>query len=107
MISEMFHSAGAMPIDVKKLGVDIAITGSYKWLMSLHGAGLIYVSKDALDRVGPWYMGRLSVDDSLFQRRVSGEDEFRHPFKIMYLEYSDTSSRLELGTPPNTSYSPI
>lgn len=100
LISDMFHAAGVMPIDVKKLGVDIAITGSYKWLMSLHGAGLIYVSRNALDKVVPRYMGWLSIDDSVFQRRARGEDEFRRPFKLMDFEYPETASRLELGTPP-------
>ena len=104
VVSDMFHAVGVMPVDVKKLGVDIALTGSYKWLMSLHGAALIYLSRNILDELKPRYMGWLSIDDSVFQRRQRGEDEFMRPFNTLDYKYPDTASRLEHGTPALTSF---
>ena len=100
MVSDMFHAIGVYPVDVKKLDVDAVVTGSYKWLMSLHGAGLMYVRKDYIERLKPKYTGWLAIEDSVFQRRARGEDEFRRPFKLVDFEYPDTASRFELGTPP-------
>jgi len=104
LVSDMFHAIGAIPVDVKRLGVDVAITGSYKWLMSLHGAALIYVSKGVLDRLKPMYMGWLSIDDSVFQRRRRGEDEFKRPFNPLEFNYPMDASRFEHGTPPLTAF---
>ncbi len=100
IVSDMFHAIGVYPVDVKKLGVDAAITGSYKWLMSLHGAGLIYIKKEYIERLKPKYTGWLAIEDSVFQRRARGEDEFRRPFNLVDFEYPNTASRFELGTPP-------
>jgi len=100
MVSDMFHAIGVYPVDVKKLGVDAVLTGSYKWLMSLHGAGLMYVNKEHIDRLKPKYTGWLAIEDSVFQRRARGEDEFKRPFKLVDFDYPSTASRFELGTPP-------
>ncbi len=107
VISDMFHAIGVMPVDVKKLGVDIAFTGSYKWLMSIYGAAMIYVSKDILTRIEPRYMGWLSIDDSVFQRRQRGEDEFQRPFNALNYRYPEDASRFELGTPALTAFTAL
>ncbi|AAY79454.1 aminotransferase class V-fold PLP-dependent enzyme [Sulfolobus acidocaldarius] len=42
---DIIQSAGAIKVDVKDLGVDFAVAGGYKWLMSPQGSGFIYVRK--------------------------------------------------------------
>jgi len=100
IVSDMFHAIGVIPVDVKELGVDAAVTGSYKWLMSLHGVGALYVNKDVMDELMPKYMGWLAIEDSVWDRRERGEDEFRRPFNLINFNYSRRASRFELGTPP-------
>ena len=60
----------------------------------------MYVKIDILEDLKPCFMGWLSIEDSVFQRRERGEDEFRRPFKLVDFGYPSTASRFELGTPP-------
>ena len=49
--ADIIQAAGAMPIDVRALGVDFCASASYKWLMGDFGVGFLYVKEDHLDRV--------------------------------------------------------
>src|SRR6185436_18596195 len=49
--ADIIQAAGAVPIDVRKSGVDFAATATYKWLMGDFGLGFFYVREDLLDRV--------------------------------------------------------
>jgi len=55
------QSAGAIPIDVKALGVDFYAIPMQKWLCGPDGTGAIYVRKDALKYVSPTYVGYWSI----------------------------------------------
>ena len=44
---------GALPIDVKALGIDFAASGTYKWLMGERGIGFLYVREDLQGTVLP------------------------------------------------------
>ncbi|HIE37098.1 TPA: hypothetical protein EYP83_02920 [Candidatus Geothermarchaeota archaeon] len=57
------------------------------------------VKIDILEDLKPCFMGWLSIEDSVFQRRERGEDEFRMLFKLVDFGYSSTASRFELGSP--------
>ena len=43
VIADLYQSAGIVPLDVTKLGVDFATGGSVKWLLGGPGAGYLYV----------------------------------------------------------------
>nr|WP_245302388.1 aminotransferase class V-fold PLP-dependent enzyme [Symbiobacterium terraclitae] len=45
------QSFGAMPVDVKALGVDFYAVTSQKWLCGPEGAGALYASRDAISQV--------------------------------------------------------
>ncbi|WP_243676372.1 aminotransferase class V-fold PLP-dependent enzyme [Vulcanisaeta distributa] len=55
LISDAFHAVGVLPIDVTRDGVDVLITGSYKWLLGPHGAGFVYVSDELLNSLSHRY----------------------------------------------------
>jgi len=44
--ADIIQAAGAIPIDVRAMGIDFAATSSYKWLFGIHGAGFVYVKDD-------------------------------------------------------------
>jgi selenocysteine lyase/cysteine desulfurase len=44
--ADIIQGAGAIPIDVKALGIDFAAAGTYKWLQGDMGFGFLYVKAD-------------------------------------------------------------
>ena len=55
------QSAGAIPIDVKALGVDFYAIPMQKWLCGPDGTGGLYTSREALNSVTCTYVGYFSV----------------------------------------------
>ena len=55
------QSAGAIPVDVKALGVDFYAIPMQKWLCGPDGTGALYVRREALNYVSPTYVGYWSV----------------------------------------------
>jgi selenocysteine lyase/cysteine desulfurase len=63
VFADVIQAAGAIPLDVRAMGVDVAACSSYKWLFGIHGAGFLYVRQDlqgtALpDRLFPGHVQR-------------------------------------------------
>jgi selenocysteine lyase/cysteine desulfurase len=48
---DIIQGAGAIPIDVRAMGIDFAGCGAYKWLMGDFGFGFLYVRQDLQERV--------------------------------------------------------
>jgi selenocysteine lyase/cysteine desulfurase len=46
LFADIIQGAGAVPIDVKAMGLDFASCSTYKWLMGLRGFGYLYVRED-------------------------------------------------------------
>ena len=44
--ADIIQAVGAVPVDVKALGIDFASAGTYKWLMGERGFGFLYVRED-------------------------------------------------------------
>ncbi len=55
------QSAGAIPIDVRALGVDFYAIPMQKWLCGPDGTGALYVRKEMLHLVSPTYVGYWSI----------------------------------------------
>ena len=54
--ADIVHAAGAVPTNLRQLGVDFAATSSYKWLMGDFGLGFLYVRKEVQDKIRrPWW----------------------------------------------------
>jgi kynureninase len=54
---DAYQSAGAVPLDVARLGIDFAVGGSVKWLCGGPGAGWLYVRPDHAERLEPALAG--------------------------------------------------
>jgi selenocysteine lyase/cysteine desulfurase len=63
--ADIIQGAGAIPIDVKALGIDCAACGTYKWLGGDRGFGFLYVRED--------------LQDSVVKRSRYGATQFSNP----------------------------
>ncbi len=85
VILDAYQSAGAVPLDVRRLGVAFATGGSVKWLCGGPGAGWLYVRSDLIERLEPTLVGWQG-----HARPFAFEPE---------LEYADGIARFLTGTP--------
>jgi selenocysteine lyase/cysteine desulfurase len=53
VFADIIQAVGAVPVDVRALGIDFASAGTYKWLMGERGLGFLYVREDLQDTVLP------------------------------------------------------
>jgi selenocysteine lyase/cysteine desulfurase len=53
VFADMVQAAGAVPIDVRAMGIDFGSTATYKWLMGERGFGFLYVREDLQGSVVP------------------------------------------------------
>ena len=53
VFADIIQAVGAVPMDVKALGIDFAASGTYKWLMGERGIGFLYVREDLQGTVLP------------------------------------------------------
>jgi selenocysteine lyase/cysteine desulfurase len=53
VFADIIQAAGAVPVDIKALGIDFASSGTYKWLMGERGIGFLYVREDLQGTVLP------------------------------------------------------
>jgi len=98
MLVDVFHAAGVLPIDVKRLEVDALLCGTYKWLMGPHGTAFLYVKPEALTELKPSIVGWHGIKDSVIARVQSNEDPFGRPFDLSQAEPAENASRFEWGT---------
>jgi selenocysteine lyase/cysteine desulfurase len=53
VFADIIQAVGAVPVNVRALGIDFASTGTYKWLMGERGLGFLYVREDLQGTVLP------------------------------------------------------
>lgn len=85
LLLDAYQSAGAVPLDVERLGVSFATGGSVKWLCGGPGAGWLYVRPDLIEELEPAFVGWQG-----HARPFAFETE---------LEYADGIARFLTGTP--------
>src|SRR6266704_2732600 len=85
LIVDATQSAGQVPIDVTASGVDVLISGSYKWLCSTFGAAVCYLSPGVLETFRPPLVGWRSTE---------------HPYSLnaRWLPLAATARRMEYST---------
>lgn len=86
LVADIIQGLGALPINVTELGVDIAATGSQKWLMGVVGTGGLYINPNVLDQLRLVNMGAGSVNNVL-------------AFEPLGFDPKPTAQRYEEGTP--------
>jgi L-cysteine/cystine lyase len=57
LIADGAQAVGAIPIDVRRLGVDAYAVPGQKWLCGPEGVGALYVAPERLDQLAPSYVG--------------------------------------------------
>ncbi len=53
LVCDGAQAPGMLKIDVKALGVDTYASSSHKWMLAPKGSGLLYIRKEAQDRINP------------------------------------------------------
>ena len=96
LVVDAIQSLGAIPVDVRKSGVDFLTASCYKWLLGPAGAGYLYVREELVERFEPPFIGWASVKPEVFETV-----EF---WDIWHLQISKTASRFEIGSPSFISF---
>lgn len=86
LILDLYHSAGLLPIELERWGVDAAVGGSVKWLCGGPGAGFLWVNPQIAATLAP---------------RVTGwqADEDPFAFRTGPVHYAGGAWRFLTGTP--------
>lgn len=87
LYADAYQTAGAIPIDVKTLGVDFLAAGNLKFLMGIPGIAFLYVRPELADTLRPTLTGWFG--------RVQ---PFR--FDPKRLDWAPGARRFDTGTPP-------
>ena len=53
LFADIIQAVGAVPVDMRALGIDFASAGTYKWLMGERGLGFLYVREELQGTVLP------------------------------------------------------
>lgn len=86
VLLDVYQSAGAMPLEAARLGVDFLVGGTIKWLCGGPASGYLYVRRDLIDKLEP---------------RLTGWIAHAEPFDFLHegMEYDETIRRFAHGTP--------
>lgn len=87
LFADAYQTLGAIPIDVKALGVDFLASGNLKFLMGIPGIAFLYVRPDVIETLRPTVTGWFG--------RVSPFD-----FEAKRLDWASGARRFDTGTPP-------
>ncbi len=90
LLLDVTQSLGAVSVDMNY--ADITVCSSYKWLLSIHGIGILAINPKRIANLLPKYIGWRSVSDMFSLNRFES------------FTYFDDARRFELGYP---SYSAI
>ena len=62
-VLDAYQTAGAVPFDVTRLGLDVVVGGSHKWLCGGPGCGFVYVRHGLRERFAPATTGWMAHAD--------------------------------------------
>jgi selenocysteine lyase/cysteine desulfurase len=65
LYADIIQGVGAIPLDVKAVGVDFVCAGSYKWMLAGFGVAPLYVKAELLDRLRLDRFGEFQVKKTL------------------------------------------
>lgn len=63
LVVDAIQQLGAVPLDVRRIPVDILACGGHKWLNAPFGCGFLYVRRAAFSQLQPPLAGYLSIQD--------------------------------------------
>jgi selenocysteine lyase/cysteine desulfurase len=87
VLLDAYQSAGSVPLDVKRLGVDFLAAGTVKYMLGSAGLGFLFARREVVERIWPTATGWFADEDI---------------FKMDHRDYSParTAARFQAGTPP-------
>lgn len=86
-VVDAIQGLGVLRLDVEAAGIDVAASGTHKWLLGPEGLGLLYVSDRVVERIRPLRAGWRSVADMFDWGKIE-------------LTWNDGAKRHEPGTLP-------
>ncbi len=86
-LADSYQAAGAVPLDVGALGVDLLTAGTVKYLLASSGLAFMYVRRSLHERLLPTQTGWFA-DEDIFRMDISDYSPAR------------TARRFDAGTPP-------
>ena len=84
---DAYQTLGAVPVNVRDLGVDFLTTGTLKFLMGVPGIAFMYVRPEIVESLHPTATGWFGRVDPF-------------AFDAQTLDWSPNASRFDAGTPP-------
>ncbi|MSC82376.1 aminotransferase class V-fold PLP-dependent enzyme [Eubacterium sp. am_0171] len=76
-VLDAIQGMGVLPLDVRKVHLDLVISGFFKWLLGPDGIAFVYVNKEALPELGVPFTGWAGMknifDYSTFKFDLAGE----------------------------------
>lgn len=51
------HGPGMLPLNIADIGCDAYASCCHKWMLGPKGTGFLYVKKDAMEKITPWFVG--------------------------------------------------
>lgn len=94
------QAVGAVPVDVRALGVDALGSASYKWLMGDFGLGFLYVSQSLIPRLRRMVYGYRQLDR--FDYHAFPGDP-AGPYPASWSQREDAAGYFEIGTYSNAT----
>lgn len=92
------QAAGVVPLNVDDQGVDVLACAGFKWLLGLHGTGLLYVRRSAWDRLHPVLPGMFAAEDDLSEIRWLPTAQRYETGSLAYALFHGWTAGLELIT---------
>ncbi len=93
LVVDATQSAGAVPIDAPACGVDVLVTGGYKWLCGPFGAAVMYLAPHLQDQLDPGLVGFRSHKD-MWDLQA---DRLEFPTTAQRFEYSTMAFGCAIG----------
>ena len=87
VVLDCFQSVGAVPIDVKALGVDFVVGGMSKYLLGTAGIGFLYCPRELATTLAPSASGWFAQDEAMMM-------------DIHHYTPARNAHRFQAGTPP-------
>lgn len=90
VVSDAFQAVGLVPIDVKREGIDVLLSGVYKFLLGPSGIGFMYVDKNILPRFEIGIVGWGGIHSEI-------QEKLSRPYDYSTLRVAEDASRFNTG----------
>lgn len=83
---DAYQALGTEPVDVRRMDIDILVSGNLKYLLGMPGSAYLYVKKELIQGMKPTATGWLGQEDPF-------------AFNIREFRYASDARRFDAGTP--------